>query len=369
MPRDRDDRPRQRVRRLRLLHARPRPPGSSRSSASRPTSRPAPRARAQAACAGTTAATTTSPARGAYTHMTLLAETTEGMHNLFRLSTGASARGLLLAARAWTASCSPSTRKGLIGTTGCPSGEVQIRLRLGEYDEARQAAADFQDIFGKENYFLELMDHGLDIESRVRDDLLRLAKDLGDPAGRDQRLALRPPARTRAAHERLLCVASGSDPGRPQAVQVRRRRLLPQVRRRDARAVGRPHDLPEACDNTLLIAERCEVEFTEGNGTYMPRFPCPPGENEDSWFVKEVERGLQAPLPGRHPRRRAQAGRLRDRRHHPDGLPGLLPRRRRLHQLGQGQRHPGRPRPRLGCRLDGAPTRCASPTSTRCGTA
>ena len=58
------------------------------------------------------------------------------------------------------------------------------------------------------------------------------------------------------------------------------------------------YDLPEACDNTLLIAERCDVSFTEGNGTYMPRFPCPPGENEDSWLVKEVEKGLQFRYPG-----------------------------------------------------------------------
>ena len=57
------------------------------------------------------------------------------------------------------------------------------------------------------------------------------------------------------------------------------------------------YDLREACDNTLLIAERCDVEFTEGNGTYMPRFPCPQGENEDSWLVKEVEKGLQFRYP------------------------------------------------------------------------
>src|ERR1700710_2199606 len=60
---------------------------------------------------------------------------------------------------------------------------------------------------------------------------------------------------------------------------------------------GDRHGLPEACDNTLLIAERCNVEFTEGNGTYMPRFPVPAGEDEDSWFVKEVERGLRYRYP------------------------------------------------------------------------
>ena len=58
------------------------------------------------------------------------------------------------------------------------------------------------------------------------------------------------------------------------------------------------YQLREACDNTLLIAERCDVSFTESTGAYMPRFPCPPGENEDSWLVKEVERGLQARYPG-----------------------------------------------------------------------
>ena len=58
------------------------------------------------------------------------------------------------------------------------------------------------------------------------------------------------------------------------------------------------YDLREACDNTLLIAERCDVQFTEGNGTYMPRFPCPEGESEDSWLVKEVEKGLRFRYPG-----------------------------------------------------------------------
>ncbi len=56
-------------------------------------------------------------------------------------------------------------------------------------------------------------------------------------------------------------------------------------------------DFPEACDNTLAIAERCQVEFHESNGEYMPRFPVPEGESEESWFVKEVERGLAYRYP------------------------------------------------------------------------
>ena len=70
---------------------------------------------------------------------------------------------------------------GLIATTGCASGEVQTRLRLGQYDEAVRAASDYRDLFGRENYFAEIMDHGLGIERRIMDDLLRLAKQLDLP--------------------------------------------------------------------------------------------------------------------------------------------------------------------------------------------
>ena len=112
-------------------------------------------------------------------------------------------------------------------------------------------------------------------------------------------------------------------------------------------------ELPEACDNTLLIAERCNVEFTEGNGTYMPRFPCPEGHSEETWLIEEVERGLARRYPDGVSAEVRDRAELRDRRHPEDGLPGLLPGRRRLHQLGQAAGHPGRARARLRCRLDG----------------
>ena len=99
--------------------------------------------------------------------------------------------------------------EGLIATTGCPSGEVQTKLRLGQYQAAREAAADFRDLFGAENYYCELMDHGLGIERRVQQDLLRLARDLGLPLVATNDLHY-----TRAedaqAHAVLLCVQSGS---------------------------------------------------------------------------------------------------------------------------------------------------------------
>ncbi|MET1007269.1 MAG: PHP domain-containing protein, partial [Propionibacteriaceae bacterium] len=117
---------------------------------------------------------------GAFTHMTLLSETTEGMHNLFRLGSRASLEGFFYKPR-MDRELLNEYHKGLIATTGCPSGEVQTYLRLGKYDEAIASAAEFRDLFGAENYYVELMDHGLSIETRVRQDLLKIARDLHLP--------------------------------------------------------------------------------------------------------------------------------------------------------------------------------------------
>ncbi|HET9997927.1 MAG TPA: DNA polymerase III subunit alpha [Nocardioides sp.] len=252
-------------------------------------------------------------ARGAYTHMTLLSETTEGMHNLFRLSSGAWRDGFFKQPRV-DRELLAQHGKGIIATTGCPSGEIQVHLRYGNYDAARQAAADHQDIFGRDSYFMELMDHDLPLEKRVRDGLLRLAKDLQIPllATNDSHYVDQKDA---PSQEHLLCINSGSTmdipagdgPGQRFAFSGTDYYLKSPA---EMRALwGDRHGLPDACDNTLLVAERCDVSFTEGNGTYMPRFPCPPGEDETSWMVKEVERGLRVRYPGGIPdeaRKRAE---------------------------------------------------------------
>lgn len=241
-------------------------------------------------------------ARGAYTHMTLLSETTEGMHNLFRLTTGAWRDGFFKHPRA-DLELLDQHSAGLIGTTGCPSGEVQVHLRHDNYDAARKVAAQYQDVLGRDSYFLELMDHGLSIENRVRDGLLRLAKDLDIPllATNDSHYVRREDA---PSQEHLLCINSGSTMDTPAGDGPGQRfafsgdgYYLKSAEEMRALWVDK-YDLREACDNTLWIAERCEVEFSESAGKYMPRFPCPPGEDEDSWLVKEVEKGLEFRYPG-----------------------------------------------------------------------
>ncbi|MGA9312379.1 MAG: DNA polymerase III subunit alpha [Pseudonocardiaceae bacterium] len=227
-----------------------------------------------------------------YTHMTLLAENTEGMHNLFRLSSLASLEGYYYKPR-MDRELLAAYGKGIIATTGCPSGEVQRLLQQDKFGAACQAAADYRDIFGRENFFCELMDHGIEIERRVRDDLVRLKKTLELPGLATNDLHYTFPEDAKP-HEVLLCVQTGktmSDPNRFKFDAQDFYLKSPAQMREQWDG-----EFPEACDNTLQVAERVHVEFTEGRDL-MPRFPVPAGESEASWLIKEVERGLQQRFP------------------------------------------------------------------------
>ena len=228
---------------------------------------------------------------GAYTHMTMLSESTDGMHNLFRLSSYSSLEGYYFKPRMDRELLQKYSR-GLIATTGCPSGEIHTRLRLGQFKEAREAAAEFQDIFGKENFFCEIMDHGLEIERRVQKELLEIARDLSIPllATNDLHYVHESDAES---HSALLCVQSGSRLDDPNRFQFSGSGYYLKSAA-EMRHIFR--ELPEACDNTLRIAERCEVSFNTA-ANYMPRYPVPEGESEESWFVKEIEKGLHYRYP------------------------------------------------------------------------
>ncbi len=232
---------------------------------------------------------------GAYTHMTLLSETTEGMHNLFRLSSRSSLEGFYYKPRA-DRELLNEYAKGLIATTGCPSGEVQTWLRIGNYEQAVASAAEFRDIFGAGNFLVELMDHGLSIENRVRSGLLRIAKDLDLPLIATNDLHYVDP-QDAASHEALLCVQSGKTMDDPKRFKLEGGGYYLKSAREMREIWEGKYDLKQACDNTLWIAERCKVEFDE-SASYMPRFPVPEGETEQSWFVSEVRRGMEIRFPG-----------------------------------------------------------------------
>jgi DNA polymerase-3 subunit alpha len=223
---------------------------------------------------------------GAYTHMTILAENNHGLKNLFRLSSLASLEGYYYKPRMDRELLSQYA-DGLIATTGCPGGEIQTRLRMGNYKEALRAASDYRDIFGAHNFFLELMDHGIDVETRVKDDLLKLGHELKLPllATNDLHYTHHADA---AAHEALLCVQSGSTLADPKRFKFDNDEFYLKT---PAQMRELFKDIPEACDNTLLIAERCNVTLREGENL-MPAFAVPAGESEDSWLRKEAEIGL-----------------------------------------------------------------------------
>ena len=229
---------------------------------------------------------------GAYTHMTLLAENNEGLGNLFRLSSLASLEGFYYKPR-MDRELLAQYSKGIIATTGCPGGEVQTRLRMGAYKEARAAASELRDIFGKENFFLEVMDHGIEIESRVKSELLKLGKDLGLPllATNDLHYTKHEDA---GAHEALLCVQSGSTIADPKRFKFDNDEFYlktpAQMREKFAELEG-------ACDNTLLIAERCNTTMRD-HENLLPQFDVPKGESEDSWLRKLANEGMRVRLGG-----------------------------------------------------------------------
>ncbi|WP_406022738.1 DNA polymerase III subunit alpha [Nocardioides sp. NBC_00850] len=238
---------------------------------------------------------------GAYTHMTMWAESTEGMHNLFRLSSRSSLEGYYFKPR-MDKEILAEHSKGIIVSTGCPSGAIQTRLRLGQWDEALKEAGELQDIFGKDNVFLELMDHGISIEKRVRDDLLKLGKAMNiRPVATNDSHYNNP--EDAAAHEALLCVQSGSRMTEPPYSKGGKRFAFEGSgyyikTAAEMRELWGQQDLIEACDNTLLIAERCDVQFTESTGGYMALADIPEGETEESWLRKETWRGIELRYPG-----------------------------------------------------------------------
>lgn len=237
-------------------------------------------------------------ASGAYLHQTMIAETATGLQNLFYLSSMASYEGQLGKWPRMDADLIAENATGIIATTGCPSGDVQTRLRLGQFDEALEAAAMWQDIYGKENYFLELMDHGLDIENRVRSELLEIGRKLDLPplVTNDCHYVLQDQAH---AHEVMLCVQTGKTMQDPDRFKFDGDGYFIK----SAAEMRSTWDnlVPGACDNTLLIAERVQdySKLWEAHPhDRMPIASVPDGHTPTSWLTHEVMEGLKERFDG-----------------------------------------------------------------------
>lgn len=237
-------------------------------------------------------------ASGAYLHQTMLAETATGLRNLFYLSSMASYEGQLGKWPRMDAELIAENATGIIATTGCPSGDVQTRLRLGQFDEALEAAAMWQDIYGKDNYFLELMDHGLDIENRVRSELLEIGRKLDLPplVTNDCHYVLKSQAE---AHEAMLCVQTGKTLADPDRFKFDGDGYY--IKSAEEMRVTWDNMVPGACDNTLLIAERVQDygEIWEPHThDRMPIADVPDRHTPTSWLTHQVMEGLKDRFDG-----------------------------------------------------------------------
>jgi DNA polymerase-3 subunit alpha len=217
-----------------------------------------------------------------YYHLTLLAETGEGYRNLMKLSSAAYLEGYYMKPRVdWEVL--DRYHRGIIATTGCLGGVVAQALLRGDDEQALALAGRLQDIFGRDSMFVELQDHGLAKQHLTNPKLVDIGRRLGAPllATNDSHYTDRSDA---VAHDALLCVQTGSAMDDPKRFKFEgdEHYLKPAAEMRALFA-----DLPDACDNTLWVAERADVEISFGK-PQLPAFPRPPGFADADSFLRHL---------------------------------------------------------------------------------
>jgi DNA polymerase-3 subunit alpha len=206
-----------------------------------------------------------------YHHLTLLAMTNEGYKNLRELSSQAFLEGYYYKPRLdWE--LLERYAAGLVATSGCLGGVVLQALLQNDYAKALELAGRLQTIFGAENFYIELQDHGLDAQDRTNPQLLRIAKDLSAPllATNDLHYVNHGDAEM---HDALLCIGTGSRVADPERFRFASDQNYLKTAA-EMRYLFR--EIPQACDNTLVIAERADVTIEFDNDA-LPEFPLPEG--------------------------------------------------------------------------------------------
>ena len=220
--------------------------------------------------------------RKLYYHLTLLAENATGYRNLIQVASRAFLEGYYYKPRVdWEVLADHN--EGLIATTGCLGGQVLQALLRDDYEGARERAGRLQDIFGRDNLFVELQDHGIPEQQRTNPQLIRLAEELGAPllATNDSHYTCEDDA---VSHDALLCVQTGSLVSDEQRFRFHGTQHYVKSA---GEMRGLFRDVPSACDNTLWIAERCDVEIEFGK-PQLPDFPLPDGFKDDDAYLEHL---------------------------------------------------------------------------------
>ncbi len=225
-----------------------------------------------------------------YNHLLVLAENEEGYRNLIRLTSEASLHGFYRKPRV-SKKYLAENAKGLIGFSGCLSGELCEELMAGHYEKAKGTALEYQDIFGRGNFYLEIQDQGLEQERKIQEDLFRLEKELAIPmvltndshylCGEDNH-----------AHDVMLCVQTGSKVHDVERLRFDSDQFF--VKSADEMARLFP-DAPGVAERTMEIAERCNFKLHAVDNPF-PEFAVPPGHTIDSYFEQVCREGFKKRL-------------------------------------------------------------------------
>ena len=228
----------------------------------------------------------TPPEGDTYNHLLVLAESEEGYRNLTKITSEASLRGFYYKPRVSKKFLAEHS-KGLIALSGCLKGEVAERLMEDKYDAARKAAATYADIFGKENFFLEIQDQGLEMEHRIHPHLFRLEKDLGLPlvATNDSHYLCEDDAH---AQDVMVCIQTAKSIQDANRMKFQGSDFYVKSYDEMYRVFK---DSPDVLTRTLAIAERCSMRLEKVSNPF-PHFDVPVGYTLDSYFEHVTREGF-----------------------------------------------------------------------------
>ena len=220
-------------------------------------------------------------------HLVLLCENQQGYQNLIKLVSAGYIEGFYSKPRV-DEELLKKYHGGLICLSACLAGEIPRRLSAGEYEEAKRTALRYREIFGENNYFLEVQDHGIEEQKRILPLLRRLSRETGIPlaATNDCHYLEKSDAKMQNV---LVCIQTNHTVGDGAVLEFPTEEFYVKSREEMAAALS---GFEDALDNTVRIAERCQVEFTFGQ-TQLPKFTPPDGRDHIEYFTDLCSRGLK----------------------------------------------------------------------------
>jgi DNA polymerase-3 subunit alpha len=240
-----------------------------------------------------------------YNHLLVLAENEEGYRNLVEITSESSLHGFYRKPRISKAYLAQHS-KGLICSSGCLSGEICEELVAGNYEKARDVALQYRDIFGKNNFYLEIQDQGLEAEKKIHEGLFRLERELEIPmiltndshylCGEDSH-----------AHDVMLCVQTGSKIHDENRFRFDTDQFF--VKSAEQMAQLFP-DSPDVMQRTMEVAERCNLKMHKVDDPF-PQFDVPEGRTIDSYFEEICRQGFQKRI-NTHIKHLEKSGQLRN---------------------------------------------------------